>query len=105
MVANIFPADSNPPPTPMTLGDRVKRSNWLGKNIPVAVTYRRPRLKDNFITLQKKTAAYFIFILIMSTSLIGLSVTAQKGDHTREKFGSVGVIYLEWKTRLLHIRR
>ena len=29
----------------------------------------------------------------MSTSLIGLSVTAKKGDYIREKFGSVGVVY------------
>ena len=53
-----------------------------------------PRLTDNFIRLQK-TATYYIFILIVSTSLIGLSVTAQKGDYIREKIGSVGVAYLE----------
>ena len=44
--------------------------------------------------LQKKLTLHF-FILIVSTSLIGLSVTAQKGDYIREKFGSVGVVYLE----------
>ena len=33
--------------------------------------------------------------ILVSTSQIGLSVTAQKGDYIGEKFGSVGVIYLE----------
>ena len=27
MVANTFPADPHPPPSPLTLGDQVKRSN------------------------------------------------------------------------------
>ena len=47
-------------------------------------------LIDNFIMLQKNCKCY-----IFLSSLIGLSATAQKGDYIREKFGSVGVVYLE----------
>ena len=43
-----------------------------------------------------KTATYYIFnILIVSTSLIGLSVTAHEGGYIREEFGSVGVVYFD----------
>ena len=37
----------------------------------------------------------FSIILKESTSLIGLSVTAHNGCYIREKFGSVGVVYLD----------
>ena len=47
------------------------------------------RVDQNNLQLNK------FFILIVFTTLIGLSVTAHKGEYIREKFGAVGVIYLD----------
>ena len=53
-----------------------------------------PRLTDNFIMLQKTTTATY-YIFYSNSVFLSDRVTTQKGDYIREKFGSVGVIYLE----------